>query len=53
MDNNFNDHQEEIDDEKYKLAYRKEMENVKQIFLNKRSIVYLSCIDSVLIFLAG
>lgn len=52
MDNNFNDHQEEIDDEKYKLAYRKEMEKVKKIFLNKRSVVIFILVFAVLIFLA-
>jgi len=53
MDNNFNDHQEEIDDEKYKLAYRKEMEKVNKIFLNKRSVVIFILVFAVLIFLAS
>ncbi len=52
MGKNLNNHQEEIDDEKYKLAYRKEMEKVKQIFLNKRSVVIFILVFSVLIFLA-
>jgi len=53
MDKNLNNHQEEIDDEKYKLAYRKEMEKVKQIFLNKRSVVIFILVFAVLIFLAS
>ena len=52
MDKNLNNHQEEIDDEKYKLAYRKEMEKVKKIFLNKRSVVIFILVFAVLIFLA-
>jgi len=52
MDKNFNEDQEEINDEKYKLAYRKEMEKVKQIFLNKRSVVIFILVFAVLIFLA-
>ena len=52
MDKNLNNHQEEIDDEKYKLAYRKEMEKVKQIFLNKRSVVVFALVFIFLVFLA-
>lgn len=53
MDKNFNEDQEEINDEKYKLAYRKEMEKVKKIFLNKRSVVIFILVFTVLIFLAS
>ncbi|MDD3778398.1 MAG: hypothetical protein PHH52_03415, partial [Patescibacteria group bacterium] len=53
MDKNFNNHQEEVDDEKYKLAYRKEMEKVKKIFLNKRSVVIFILVFAVLKFLAS
>lgn len=53
MDKNFNDYQEEIDDEKYKLAYRKEMEKAKKIFFNKRSVVIFILVFAVLIFVAN
>jgi len=53
MDKNVNNHQEEIDDEKYKLAYRKEMKKVKQMFLNKRSVVIFILVFAILIFLAS
>jgi len=52
MEKNLDNHQDEIKDKKYKLAYRKEMEKVKQIFLNKRSVVIFILFFAVLIFLA-
>jgi len=39
MNNNLDKNQEEMNDEKYKLACRKDTQMVKRIFLNKRSIL--------------
>ncbi len=42
-----------MDDEKNKLVYHKEMERVKKIFLNKRSVVIFILVFATLIFLAS
>ena len=52
MEKNPNNHQEDIDDEKHKLAYQKDIERAKKIFLNKRAILIFILIFGTSLFLA-
>ena len=53
MNKNLANNQEEIDCNKYKLAYRKEVERAKKIFLNKKFVIIFVLIFATSLFLAN
>jgi hypothetical protein len=52
MENNLENNQENFDDEKHKLAYQKDIERAKKIFLNKRAILIFILVFGASLFLA-